>query len=254
MKISSIKLLSLVLATGGCLLANSSLHAQPVYTVGHGDFGIEYTPGETEFEPHWHLHEGAVVDGQPLAEEEEYAPADLIAQTSATAPTIAGSATWLGVPTGTTVYRLGSHDYEPEVGFGTEELTDTDWLDSSITISLSGWSLANPGEIALLSGTGPSAVVYASTFDPNASQSGDNTWSIDLGVGHSHPVWYLSAAGVYEVEFTWSGTYIGDGGSTPVTGTGTFTIQAVPEPGIWALLVLGIGTILIFRHRSRKQA
>src|SRR4051812_28562862 len=115
MKTSSIKLLALTLVAGGWLLADSSLHALPVYTAGHGDFGIEYTPGETEFEPHWHLHEGALVDGQPLAEEEEFAPADLIAQTSSTAQSIAGSVTWLGVPTGTTVYRLGSLDYEPEV-------------------------------------------------------------------------------------------------------------------------------------------
>lgn len=240
------------------LAAPALVRAQSFYTGGHGDLGIEYTPGGTEFEPHWHLHEGAVVNGAALPEEEEYAPEDLVAVASATAPTLAGSMNWLGVPEGTIAFRLGSEEFEPELGFGTEELTESDWADSTVTVTLSGWS--GPGEIALLSGSAPGFTVFASSFDIASSASGNNSWTMDLGVGHAHPVWYLSGAGAYAVEYTWTGTYVGAGsapGGTAVRGTGTFAVQAtpVPEPGTWgALLGLGLFALVFARARRRRVA
>lgn len=249
---SKVLLLAGVIGAGLCSPFNS-VRAQAIYTEGHGDLGIEYEAGETEFEPHWHLHEGAVVNGAPLAVEEEYAPNELIARTSATASAPAGSADWLGVSPGTTIHRLGSETYEPELGFGFEELTESDWLDSTITMTLSGWNPANPGHVALLLGTSPGAPVYASTFNIASSENA-NSWGVDLGVGHEHLAWNFSAPGYYELTFTWSGTYIGEGaepGGTSVSGSGTFGVQVVPEPGTWALVGIGFSALLLLRPLRR---
>lgn len=248
-------MLATMIAVGS--LAAPQLKAQAIYTGGHGDIGIEYDFGEspTEFEPHWHLHDGAVYDGITVTDPEgqEFAPDELVAKTTATLPASSQVATALGITQGATVFRMGNEIYEPELGFGTEELTDTDWLDSSIVITLTGWS--GPGEIAMFYGTSEGAPLYFSTLNPGNTVA-DNTWNIGAGA-HEHLSWFFSEAGDYTVTFSWAGTYIGEGapeGGTPVTGEGTFGVQAVPEPGTWAMVGLGMGALLFFRSRRRLSA
>ncbi len=48
--------------------------AQAIYSSGHGDIGAAYDSVNKEFETHWHLHTGAVVNGTPLVAGDEYAP------------------------------------------------------------------------------------------------------------------------------------------------------------------------------------
>ncbi|AHF93094.1 anchor protein [Opitutaceae bacterium TAV5] len=248
--VSKLTTLSFVLS----LLAfgTPQLRAQSVYTGEHGDLGIEYTPGETEFEPHWHLHEGAIVDGSALTEEGEYAPSDLVAQTSSTSTATSTIASWLGISTGATLWTLGTEIHQPELGFGTEELTDSEWLDSTITISLSGWALGNPGDVILVDAGN------TLRFSTVAGSSVTNDWAFDLAAGHAHLAWYFTNPGDYQLIFTWSGTYIGEDGtaSIPVTGTGTFGFSVVPEPGTWALIAgAGLGLFaIVHRRRALRQA
>jgi hypothetical protein len=61
-----------------------SVFGQAICTSGHGDVGAGYIPVDKEFEPHWHLGSGAVVDGSLLGSDAEYDPADLRARTLAT--------------------------------------------------------------------------------------------------------------------------------------------------------------------------
>lgn len=231
----------------------SQLHAAPLYTAGHGDLGVSYTPGDTTFGTHWGIDAGATVDGVFLSQHTEYAPEDLIAYTTALSNTPSNSATWLGVAGGTSVYRLGSDAYPPNLGFNSAGAgADGNWLDSTLYITLSDWS--GPGEVALRSGSSTGSSTIFSTYNIGSTIN-DNVWEFDMGVGHIHLVWYFSEPGYYELTFDWASTYIGGGAPVDVTGTGTFGFYAgvVPEPGTWSLAILGLGLILVFR-RQRQRA
>lgn len=227
MKFSKYSLLTAaLLGVAVFFLPQTDAQTPDVYTAGHGDLDITFSG--SAYVPRWNLDAGATVNGSPLASTATYASAALIADSNATSTTPSTSLTWLGVPGGTTVYRLGNASYPPNLGFATHIGSDSDWLNSTITITLSGWSPANPGAVALRSGTSSSAVTWFSTYAPSNTVNSDNTWDFDVGVGHAHLVWYFSAPGYYELEFTWSGTYVGGGGSVPVSGTSTFGFHVGP--------------------------
>lgn len=230
------------------LQLTTSASAQSVYTAGHGDLGIEYEDGA--FHAHWHIGAGAAVNGSPLSVENEYDAGDLIGRLEGTsAVSHSGVAAALGVTTGTTVFRTGITAYPPNVGFGLEELTPSDWQDETITLSLTGYS--GPGEVALsqtISGVG--TFVWFSSVGGGFTQN-NNAWDFAVG-GHQHLDWFFSEAGYHELTFTWTGTHLVDG---LVTGSGTFGFQAgaIPEPSAFALLA-GIGSLGLVVLRRPQRA
>lgn len=237
------RLVTLVaVAFGIGLAAASPTRAAGVLTSGHTDIGVGYVGGE--FEPHWHTHVGAVVDGVVQTADGEYGPADLIAQTTATRLTPSGGgglSGLLGVPDGTQVWVMGSSTYQPNVGFGTEELNPADW-SGPITITFNSGSSTLPGGAAFglyttnVAGTN---VVdrFFSSVSGTATDAG-NTISLNAG-DHAHYQWAFTLQGVYDLNFIWSGTHVTDGFKS---SSATFSVQAVPEPSTLAMLAVGGGT------------
>lgn len=222
--------------------------AQVIYSSGHGDIGVGYDAAAQEFEPHWHLDTGAVVDGSPLAADTEYEPGDLNARGNATRTSPSGLSSTLGVADGTTIYAMGSSAYQPNLGFGVEELDPGDWT-GPITITLSGWTLPAGGQFALyttnLAGTSVVDRVF-STFAPGSTDF-SNSFTMTPG-DHLHFQWGFTQLGTYTFDFTWSGTHATDGG---ISTTESFTVQVIPEPSTVALLVLALAGLLAFRKRLR---
>jgi len=233
------------------------LEAQLLYTAGHGDLGISYTPGSTAFGMHWGVDAGATVGGTTLQSQQDYQPSELIAWTTATTNTPGSSSSWLGVAGGTSVFRLGSESFPPNLGFNTSGAgIDSNWVDSTMFITLSSWS--GPGNVAIRSGSTSGSSTIFSTFAPGVTLD-NNTWAMDMGVGHIHLVWYFSQPGTYDLTFDWASTYIGGAfASNPlnVTGTGTYQFQAgaIPEPQTWALMLLGFLCLIAMKARCREVA
>lgn len=247
MKKYKLPLLSGLVGVGMILSAGVS-QAQAIYTSGHGDLGVEYTPGEAEFEAHWHIGSGAVVDGVPLTEEQEFAPEALAAQLGTQAAVSSSAvASALGVSTGTMAFRTGNAAYPPNVGFGLEEVgSDSEWQDGSITLTLTGWT--GPGSLAVSQTIANVGTFVWFSSDASKTQN-SNAWDFGVG-GHQHLDWWFSEAGNYSVTFTWTGTYIGGESPVAVSGSGTYEFQAVPEPGTWALL--GVAMLIgmaVYRRR-----
>lgn len=237
--------LAAVLALG--FAATNSAPAQVLYTSGHGDIGAGYDAGE--FEPHWHLHSGAIVGGSPLAADGEYAPADLNASGQATRTSPSGLSSVMGVADGTTIYAMGSSAYQPNLGFGVEELDPADW-NSNITLTLTGWSLPSvTAKFALyttnLAGTSVVDKIF-STFAPGSTDF-SNSFTMTPG-DHMHFQWGFTEVGTYTFDLTWTGNHVGDGA---ISTTDTFTVQVVPEPSTLALSVMALAGICLLVRRRR---
>ncbi|MFQ3670524.1 MAG: choice-of-anchor M domain-containing protein, partial [Verrucomicrobiia bacterium] len=197
--------------------------------------------------PHWHLDAGAVVNGSPLAAGEEYDPGDLIARTTATRSSPSGLSSIIGVADGSTIYAMGSSAFQPNLGFSAEELNAVDWL-GDITVSLTSWTIPSGADFALyttnLAGTTVVDRIF-STFAPTATDF-SNSFAITPG-DHLHFQWGFTTPGTYSFTFQWSGTHVSDG---LITTSDTFTVEVIPEPSTYALILMGIAVLLWFRRRS----
>lgn len=223
----------------------AGLHAQ-VYTAGHGDIGAAYDVINKEFEPHWHLHSGAVVDGTPLGADAEFAPGDLIARTAATRNSPNGLSNILGVPDGTVIYAAGSSTYQPNLGFGVEELVPGDWT-GDITLTLSGFSIPSGAQFALYTTNLAGTTVVDRIFSTFAPGSTDFSNSFTLTPGdHIHFQWGFTDQGSYTFDLTWSGTNVNDGF---ISTQESFSVQVVPEPSTAVLLSFGTLGVLALRRR-----
>jgi surface-anchored protein len=230
----------------GSLLTSGQAHAASIYTSGHGDIGAGYDASAKEFEPHWHMHGGAVVDGTPLGADTEFEPGDLIALTTATRLSPNGLSAGIGVADGTQIYATGSAAYPPNIGFGVEELDPLDWT-GDITVTLSGWSIPSGAAFAMYDTNiaGTTVVDMAFSSVNPASTFASNSFTMIPG-DHTHFQWGFTQPGTYTVDLTWTGTHGVDGA---ISTTESFSIQVVPEPSGVALLGIGLGALALRRRR-----
>lgn len=250
----------LALAVGSALvgvLSGGSASAVPsIYTSGHADVGVGYHDGDLE--PHWHTHSGAVVNGVPQGVDGEYEPAELIARTTATRPTPSGGgglSGLLGVPDGTQVWAMGSTTYQPNLGWGAEELDPAEWT-GTITVTFNPNASTLPLNAAFglfttnLAGTNVVDRIFSSVSA--AATDANNTLQLTPG-DHAHFQWAFTQEGLYDLNFTWSGTHVTDGLRT---ASATFGVQAVPEPSTLAMLAMagGLGAFAAGRRLRRSAA
>jgi hypothetical protein len=133
-------------------------------------------------------------------------------------------------------------------------------VGSETTIGFTEAGLANPTFTEWLTFTNDLAGVYALTLDTSSSGI-DFTSAILTGPGGPYELveefdngiaefWNLSS--LFLEAGTYTLTINGDNRSTGSLG-GTVTINAVPEPGTWAMMLLGFGAAG-FAMRRRRTA
>ncbi|MFM8378983.1 MAG: choice-of-anchor M domain-containing protein [Planctomycetia bacterium] len=231
-----------------------ALAAPAIYTSGHADVGVGYHDGHLE--PHWHTHSGAVVDGVTTTTDGEYAPADMIARTTSTRLTPSGGgglSAALGVPNGTKVWVMGATTYQPDAGWGADELNPDDW-NGNITVTFNPLASTFPsgGAFALYTtNIGGTSIVDTLFSSVSAGATGfNNTLQLTPG-GHTHFQWAFTEEGFYGLNFTWTGEHVVDGLKT---ASATFGVQAVPEPSTVAMLAMAGGTAAIAAIRHLRRA
>ena len=134
-------------------------------------------------------------------------------------------------------------------------------VGSETTIGFTEAGLANPTFTEWLTFTNDMAGMYALTMD-TSSTGIDFTSAILTGPGGPYELveefdngiaefWNLSSlfleAGTYQL------TINGNNSSTGSLG-GTVTINAVPEPGTWAMMLLGFGAAGYAMRRRRRNS
>lgn len=232
--------------------------AASIYTSGHADIAAGYSAVSGQFEPHWHSHAGAVIDGVTATTDGEYEPADLIAQTLAQRLTPSGGgglSGLLGVPDGTQVWVMGSTVFQPNLGVGAEELDPSEWT-GDITLRFNPVSSILPGAFGLYTtNIGGTNVVdrLFSSFDPGATDF-SNTLPLSPG-GHSHYQWAFTLPGIYRLRFTWEGTHVTDGfkSTSAVFGfrAGAAVVPEIDPSGLTAVLALVTGGLGLLERRRR---
>jgi surface-anchored protein len=239
------RLLLIISATS---FAPQFLYAFSIYTAGHGDIGVGYSTVDG-LDPHWHIGNGATVDGNPLAVGAEFEADALIARTSATRLSPIGSAALLGIPDSTLIYVAGSSTYQPNLGISAEELNPGDWT-GDITLSLTGWDIPVGAAFALYSTNLADTTItdsIFSTFDGTATVLGNE---LPLTPGdHAHFQWAFTHLGDYELTFQWSGTHAVDGFQSV---TESFTLSVVPEHSSYAVWIMLISGAFVLRRRRQR--
>jgi surface-anchored protein len=238
----------------GLAPVDSALAAPAIYTSGHADVGVGYHDGDLE--PHWHTHAGAVVDGVATTVDGEYEPADMIARTTATRLTPSGGgglSALLGVPDGTKVWVMGSTTYQPNAGWGAEELDPADWIGNiTVTFNPSLSTFPSGGAFGLYTTNIPGTNVVDKLFSSVSAGATDFTNTLQLTPGgHTHFQWAFTQEGDYSLNFTWPGEHLTDG---PKTASATFGVQAVPEPSTVAMLAMAGGMAAIATIRRLRRA
>lgn len=241
-----------------CLLATASVSHADIYIGGHADLGVGFEAGNL----HLHLHAEAPLNlfGGGIAPAGEYQPGDL--DIGVPGPSISRPATaawnFLAANAGDPVWFLpqGTDPNKPFLGIGTEDLTDPGWttpltwqFNSIATVS------GGPSSFALFQvDTFGNPVVFASSLIPTGTS---NSWSQSAG-GHDHFNFGFTAEGVYDVNFTISGTNSGAGAIAAgvYSDTANFrfvvgsAITAVPEPSGLLLVGVALGGLVLRRRRS----
>lgn len=211
------------------------LIAASLITGGHIDgpaFGYATVGG---FEPHFHNEggpDGVMINGVREENATEYEADELVVFVNPTSTTSLGGTSYYWLPETETAAAANN---VPFVGLGLEELTLSEWVGGTVSLTL--LSITGPGQFRLWQDDGfGGAIDYIDT---------DNSLlAFNLAPGsHTHYNWGFTELGVYDLEFQISGTHVSDG---PQSGAATFT-YAVPEPSS-ALLVLG-GALFGFRRR-----
>lgn len=220
-----------------------------LYTEGHADIGVAYEEDEG-FVLHYHLHAGAVLDGAPIGEDEEYAPDEILAALPDGTKNTIGANAMIGTTVGNPdvwVLPQVQQTGVPFLGFGTEEL-GPEW--SNITFTLD--AVASPsgsGNFSLWStGTFGNPTFYFSTANPSGTANGANTLVVPPGT-HGHYNLGFTEAGRWEITLTAMATHP-EYGFVSDTKTYSFAVAAVPEPTTYGL---AMGALLLGACAARRR-
>lgn len=220
------------------LTAALATQAQTFIGFGHVDIGIGYE--DQAFDLHVHQEEPT---------EQEFAPGEAVFAVGSAAAGVSPGGAFAGFlgPAGAPVWTLPTTENAnlPYLGFGTEELTATDW-SGNITLSLK--AVSGPGNFSVWSVNGFGAPeVRMSTAN---GISADDRLALVPG-SHGHFNVGFSAPGDYLVTLEASGTHLVDGLRT--SDPATYRFQVIPEPSTWALTVAGGGALALTAIRSRNS-
>lgn len=217
--------------------------AASIYTAGHGDVGIAYEDGALD--PHVHIHDGSLVDGAPVnnpPDGVEFGPDEVVIFVSDPSVARPVGIQWdfLGVSAGAPLWVLPQAEDpgKPFLGIASEELASSDW--TVLSLSLTSMNAPVGADFSLYQTDGFGAPVIQ--FATSDGITGADTYNMIVG-GHAHYNWAFTEPGLYEIEFTVTGTHATDGPKS-ASGLFTFGVTQVPEPGSAAFAFLSIAAVL----------
>ena len=216
-----------------------NLSAQNILTREHTDVGVGFEDGALNL----HVHDET--------NDREFAPGEVTLRiNSPSRTTVPGAASFgfLGAP-GSSIWILPNVQ-NPELlflGIGAEEIEAGQFVGDSLSIRLR--RVDGPGAFALydLDSFGNPTIFMNSRDGISATDS----FRVNAGA-HGDLNWAFSSPGNYEIDFEASGVLV-SGNANLTTGPVTYHFQVVPEPSTWALIGIGLMSI-VCRKLSRNSS
>lgn len=245
-----------LLTSAAALAAAAALHGQVVYTAEHADIGValhELVGGGYEFEPHFHYHDGAVLDGVPAASHGELEAGEVVITLGpASAFVRPAGALWspTGVGSGVTLWRLPEAEIAglPFLGIAAEEITEEglwgELTPAGVTVQVTGFTGPLGGAFSMWTEDAFGDPVFV----VSSAESLSGTFSLNELTDHLHFSYGFTEPGLYEVTFLFSGELVLDG---PISASGTYAFNVIPEPSTYAALAgaLALGAVVWLRRR-----
>ncbi len=192
------------------------------YLAEHGDFGIALEDNRLAL--HFHLHAGAIVDGEPLIEDTEFEPSQLIvvATHEAKQPRPTGEI-WhaTGADANEPLWVLPQHEREglPALGVSTAGIEIGTLVDHAVSLELRYCD--GPGAVSLWANDAfgqPSFLL---------STHHQELLAVLPAALHAHYNWGFSQPGTYTIVFEASGDLVA-GGATRTLAVYTFLVADGP--------------------------
>jgi len=192
------------------------------YLAGHGDFDIGFKDDQLEL--HIHLHAGAVVDGNSLAEDTTFDPDQLTVVVTETAEIRRPEGDlWeaAGVDVNEPMWVLPQHGQEdlPAFGLSTDAIPPGVLVDDLVTLTLR--HIHGPGDFSLWESDAFGLPAFRLATH-------EQCLSVTLPVGqHSHYNWGFTTPGEYTLVFEVTGELAG---GDYVAALAIYTFKVTEEP------------------------
>ncbi|WP_165245612.1 choice-of-anchor M domain-containing protein [Paludisphaera soli] len=239
--------------------AASAADFTDLYTAGHADIAVGYDATDGLY-LYYELASSARINGSLLGGSGASADPATVSTVVPESVLTTGNA---GLPApfaGNPLYVLGQTSAgsttRPYVGWGAEDIDVGLFVGDALTLSLTGVSNSTGGQFVLW-GNG-----FASSPAMNTADGLSLDDSIELtATGHDHYNFGFTAAGVYDLTFTVTGTLVG-GGVVTTSDVFRFVVgnippppgPAVPEPSALAMAGLAVAAGGLFAGRRGRAS
>ncbi|MDX2037644.1 MAG: choice-of-anchor M domain-containing protein [Isosphaeraceae bacterium] len=226
-----------------------------IYTSGHADIDIVYTPATQSLRLDYSFASNAVINGSILgsAGAGHRAPNTITVFVGDNGRALAPG----GLPSpfsGNLLWSVpqSSRPARPFLGIGSPDVEPGLFRDDTFTVTLSAMVQRPPGGEFIVWQSGSESTPYFNSAD---GLTPDDHLTVSSG-GHDHYHFGFNVAGTYDVRLTASGTLTN---GTVLSASDVFRFQvsipvSIPEPGSVALCGLGLGILLAPAARRRLSA
>ncbi len=222
-------------STSGLQAQQARFESSGHYTDDHGDVRVRYANGSLQLL--YNLTYTALVDGQEVGNFEDHQETGVDFASSALKTIVANppifrpeGADWdyLGTAAGEPIWLIPEVQEadRPWLGFSTEDLSASDWVDGRLQFTLVGVDGPAGGNFTLFHFDGIEHTVHFATADGIDSNDVYRTAGVPVPAiltgTHAHENWVFTRQGRYEITLKFAGTHKTDG---PKEGTGTFVFE-----------------------------
>ncbi len=236
-------------------------YCQSIFSSGHGELTLNLNDSQDGLDFTFQAPPGSIVDGQSISENQTFKTDQIVFQASDSSKNSRpeNNSTFnfdpLGVAEGEDIYELDITGVKtPIFGFVMSPLLGQvkDFvpvnfdLISAVNTSSTNSTNDHYSVYQIDFFNPPTPEFFISTFDNGVTSQ--DTFPVFPSTQHGHANMAFSTPGIWKLTFQGRAT-LND--NSVITGQDTLTVQVIPEPTTFALMILALITLIILRFNAR---